>query len=218
MGAAKAGVTVVTFNEKNSSDSLDHTLRDSGARGLFLSPSTSVNEKGDTRASFISKLMPSLESSYPGDALNVPRYPNLKSIVQSGHANIRGIIKFKDALVYADPQFNCFSLPQNTVDADLFESYRDGKKVSTFKSGEIVEKSRELWDDHFNQTSGDVDDGSLFNYEVRSGTTAKPIFMSLDLETPLGFASFLANATNHRKVFVPSTFNMSTILKSVGAQ
>lgn len=42
--------------------------------------------------------------------------------------------------------------------------------------------------------------------------------MSLDLETPLGFASFLANASNQRKVFVPSTFNMSTILKSVGAQ
>lgn len=89
--------------------------------------------------------------------------------------------------------------------------------MSSFKSEEIVEKSRELWDNHFSETSGDVDDGSLFNYEVRSGTTAKPIFMCLDLETPLGFASFLANASNHRKVFVPSTFNMSTILKSVSA-
>lgn len=42
--------------------------------------------------------------------------------------------------------------------------------------------------------------------------------MSLDLETPLGFASFLANASNHRKVFIPSTMNMSKILKSVQAQ
>jgi len=41
--------------------------------------------------------------------------------------------------------------------------------------------------------------------------------MSIDLETPLGFASFLANSSNHRKVFVPSTYNMSTILKSVKA-
>lgn len=39
--------------------------------------------------------------------------------------------------------------------------------------------------------------------------------MSVDLETPLGFASFIANASNHRKVFIPSTFNMSKILKSV---
>jgi hypothetical protein len=58
----------------------------------------------------------------------------------------------------------------------------------------------------------------MFNVEVRSGTTAHPIFMSLDIETPLGFASFLANSANHRKVFIPSTFNMSKILKSVHAQ
>lgn len=61
-------------------------------------------------------------------------------------------------------------------------------------------------------------DGSLFNVEVSSGQTCKPIFMSLDLESPLGFASFLANASNHRKVFIPSTFNMSKIVKSVRAQ
>ena len=42
--------------------------------------------------------------------------------------------------------------------------------------------------------------------------------MSLDLETPLGFATFMANASNQRKVFIPSTFNMSTILRSVSAQ
>ena len=61
-------------------------------------------------------------------------------------------------------------------------------------------------------------DGSLFNVEVNSGQTCKPVFMSVDLETPLGFACFLANSANHRKVFVPSTFNMSKILKSVHAQ
>lgn len=42
--------------------------------------------------------------------------------------------------------------------------------------------------------------------------------MSLDLESPLGLATFLANTSNHRKVFIPSTFNMSKILKSVKAQ
>ena len=42
--------------------------------------------------------------------------------------------------------------------------------------------------------------------------------MSLDLETPLGFATFLANAANHRKVFIPSSYNMSGILKSVARQ
>lgn len=42
--------------------------------------------------------------------------------------------------------------------------------------------------------------------------------MSVDLESPLGFATFMANSSNHRKVFVPSTFNMSNILKSVARQ
>lgn len=85
-------------------------------------------------------------------------------------------------------------------------------------SGEIASKSSELWQTHFAQTAGDVPDGSLFNYEVSSGQTCKPVFMSVDLETPLGFASFLANSSNHRKVFIPSTFNMSKIIKSVQAQ
>jgi len=58
---------------------------------------------------------------------------------------------------------------------------------------------------------------AFFNYEVTSGQAPKPVFMSLDLETPLGFTSFLANTSNQRKVFIPSSFNMSTILKSVGA-
>lgn len=42
--------------------------------------------------------------------------------------------------------------------------------------------------------------------------------MSVDLESPLGFATFVANTSNHRKVFVPATFNMSNILKSVARQ
>ena len=49
MGAAKAGVSVVTFSEKDSQDALDQVLKDSGARGVFFSPSTVANEAGDTR-------------------------------------------------------------------------------------------------------------------------------------------------------------------------
>jgi len=49
MGAAKAGVTCVMFKEKESLDAFQHTLKDSGARGLFISPGTEVNEEGDTR-------------------------------------------------------------------------------------------------------------------------------------------------------------------------
>lgn len=78
MGAAKAGVTVVTFTEKDNQDAFHQTLKDSGARGLLFSPNTTVNEAGDTRQTFLQRLMPSLESMYPGDALKLNDYPLLK--------------------------------------------------------------------------------------------------------------------------------------------
>ena len=72
MGAAKAGVTVVTHSEKEDCDSLHHVLRDSGARGMLFSPNTIVNEESKaTRFSFVQKLMPELHSMYPGDKLNL---------------------------------------------------------------------------------------------------------------------------------------------------
>ena len=162
--------------------------------------------------------MPELEGTYKGDALQLGAYPMLKSVVQTGHSHIRGVITFKDALVYANPQFSCFTLPQNSAKSQLFECYRGGRRVSQFTNGEIAEQSQDLWSKHFSKSAGDIDDGSLFNYEVRSGDTARPIFMSVDLETPLGFASFLANSANQRKIFVPCSFNMSKILKSVSRQ
>jgi len=42
--------------------------------------------------------------------------------------------------------------------------------------------------------------------------------MSIDLQTPLGFSTFLANSANHRKVFIPATYKMEKVLKSIGAQ
>jgi hypothetical protein len=111
MGAAKAGVQVVTFSEKNDIDSLHSALRDSGARGLYFSPGTEANDNGDNRASFINKLMPELDSLYPGDAIKIQAYPMLKQIVQTGHSNMRGVIKFKDSLVYANPAMSSYSLP-----------------------------------------------------------------------------------------------------------
>lgn len=81
MGAAKAGVTVVTFDEKNDCDALSQTLRDSGATGLVYSSTTPVNDANDTRQSFLQKLMPELNSQYPGDRLNLGGFPNLRQVV-----------------------------------------------------------------------------------------------------------------------------------------
>lgn len=130
---------------------------------------------------------------------------------------MRGVIKFKDSLVYANAALSGYSLPQNDASHALFECYSGGSS-SSLTNGDIVAHSENLWQSDFSKTAGDVPDGSLFNVEVSSGQTCKPVFLSLDLQTPLGFSSFLANSLNHRKVFIPSTFNMSKIVKSVRAQ
>jgi len=80
MGAAKAGVSIVTFHEKEQKDSLSEALRDSGARGLLFSPSSSVSS-AESRLNLVQSLMPELSKNYPGDELNVSSYPNLKQII-----------------------------------------------------------------------------------------------------------------------------------------
>ena len=42
--------------------------------------------------------------------------------------------------------------------------------------------------------------------------------MSLNLETPLALASFIANNANLQKVYIPSTFNVNKIVESIKTQ
>lgn len=77
--------------------------------------------------------------------------------------------------------------------------------VSALSSGDIVKFAESLWTNHFEEShnkSGGIGD-------------VEPVCISLNLETPLGLAAFLANNAHLRKVFVPSTFNMTTILKGI---
>ena len=132
MGAFKAGVSIVTFNEKESIDALNQTLRDSGARGFMFSPSTVVSqdEKSHTevtRQTFLQKLMPELHNLYPGDELSLKNYPNLKQIIQLGHTGIRGVIKFKDSMVYANPKLSNYEIPENSPSDVAFQAYSNGK-------------------------------------------------------------------------------------------
>lgn len=49
MGAFKAGVQIVTFDEKDNIDALNSSLKDSGARGFILSPDTHIHNDDKTR-------------------------------------------------------------------------------------------------------------------------------------------------------------------------
>lgn len=80
--------------------------------------------------------------------------------------------------------------------------YKDGREATSITSSELVQKSTDLWDSVLSQSS----------------SVKGPVFMSCDLESPLGFASFLACSAHFKKVFIPGTFNMTQMLKSVPRQ
>ncbi len=77
MGALKTGVSIVTFDEKDSTDAFQSALSDSGARGLIVSPGTDI-EGGAKREDCLLSCMPELKSHEPGNFLNVGAFPQLK--------------------------------------------------------------------------------------------------------------------------------------------
>ena len=60
MGAIKAGVAIVTFDEKENQDALDTALGGSQAKGLIISPSTKMEDGKTTRKTFLDNLIPEL--------------------------------------------------------------------------------------------------------------------------------------------------------------
>ena len=45
--------------------------------------------------------------------MNVARYPNLKIVAQTGHQAMRGVNKYRDLTVYANPAFSSRQIPEN---------------------------------------------------------------------------------------------------------
>lgn len=93
-------------------------------------------------------------------------------------------------------------IPENQGDWVTHVVYKEGREAASITSSELVQKSTDLWDSFLSESS----------------STKGPVFMSCDLENPLGFASFLACSAHFKKVFIPGTFNMTQMLKSVPRQ
>lgn len=190
----KAGVSVVTFAEKESQDALDHALSSTKAKGLIFTPDADCGNN-QTRADFVANLMPELKTMYFGDCLSVKRYPHLEHLVQTGFKAIRGVNMFKDLTVYASPQYSPVQIPVNNADDVALINLKNGQRQE-FTSGDLVEHSQNVW----NKLQGSASD-------------EHPVFMSADLETPLGLATFMACSTNFKKIYISGTYNMSSMLK-----
>ena len=130
MGAIKAGVSVVTFDEKDDCEAFDHALATSKARGLVFSPSTQTDEENTTRQTFLQKLMPELSTLYAGEEMNLAKYPNLKHVVQTGHQAIRGVNKYRDIAVYANPALSTRQIPENQGNWVTHVAYKCGREAA----------------------------------------------------------------------------------------
>ena len=100
-------------------------------------------------------------------------------------------------MVYANPKLTTLSIPENSPSDTVFESYANGRQVASHSNSDIVSLSERMYSTHFSQAGN------------------SPVFMCLDLETPLALASFLGNNANMHKVFIPGTFNMNKIMEDI---
>lgn len=146
--------------------------------------------------------MPELADMRSGQELNLAKFPNLKHLVQTGFSAIRGVNYYRDLTVYANPALSSKQIPENQSAWVTHVAFKGGREVASLTSSDLVSNSADLWE------------SSL----ASGGDENTPVFMACDLENPLGFASFLACSANFKKVFVPGTFNMSQMLKSMPRQ
>jgi hypothetical protein len=200
VGALKAGVSIATVDANDEMHHVGEALEHSGAKGLLISPHTKSDGR-QQRANLLLQLIPELADHFPGQKLSIDNFPNLSSILHTGHSTIRGTIKFKESLLYTEPSLTNLKIPGSSGDNLALEFYEKGSLKTSMTNTELLNASKDVWSKYL--------DG---------GDKVLPVFLTLSLTTPLGFVTFISSITNGRKVFVPSTYNMAKITKSFGFQ
>lgn len=108
---------------------------------------------------------------------------------------------FKDLAVYTNPSMTNHSIPVNRDDDVCVIAFKNGNETQ-YSSSDLVRNAMALWNSHLSSSAKNL----------------QPVFMACDLESPLGFTAFLACTSNFKKVFIPGTYNMSQLLKSLPKQ
>ena len=114
---------------------------------------------------------------------------------------MRGVNMFKDLAVYTNPSMTNHSIPVNRDDDVCVIAFKNGNETQ-YSSSDLVRNAMALWNSHLSSSAKNL----------------QPVFMACDLESPLGFTAFLACTSNFKKVFIPGTYNMSQLLKSLPKQ
>lgn len=114
---------------------------------------------------------------------------------------MKGVNKFRDIAVYTSPSMSVRQIPENQESA-VTHIALSGSQQHEYTSSDMVSQAQQLWDENLSQTL----DGS---HALQS------VFMPCDLETPFGFACFLSLSSNAKKMFIPCSYNVSKMLKSI---
>lgn len=200
MGALKSGVSLVTVDEKDDINHVASALERSQARGLLVSPHTKSSENNQ-RANQLLDLVPELIRAKPGEKVKFDHFPHLTNVIHTGHVSIRGATKFKETMLYAKKSMTNLRIPGSESNSLAMECFSGGDRVASLTNHEFVKSAVEIWDRYLNG------DNKLL-----------PVFLTLSLQYPLGFASLLACVHGGRKAFVPSTYNLAKIAKSFNNQ
>jgi hypothetical protein len=200
VAAMKSGLSVVNVDHTDEVEHIGDALEASGASVLLVSPHTRL-DGNNQRANLLLDLVPELASAYPGERVLFSNFPNLKNIIHTGHVSIRGTTKFKESMLYTNKSLTNLRIPGPSEDALAMECYIKGDQVSSLTQSELVSKAEEIWKEYLNG-----DDKNL------------PVFLTLSLQYPLGFATFIGSLMNGRKVFIPSTYNVAKIAKNFHTQ
>lgn len=200
LGAIKAGVSIVAVGQNDEIHHIGDTIFQSGANGILFSPHTSLDGRTQ-RANLLLDLMPELIDHVPGQQLKVDNFPELRNVIHTGHSTIRGTTKFKETLLYTKPNLTTLKLPGTSGNSNAVEYYKEGEYVAEITNKQFLGKSKEVWKNHLSK-----------------GNKSLPVFLTLSLQTPLGFTTFISSITNGRKVFIPSSYNVAKIARSFGYQ
>lgn len=140
IGSAKIGVTLVPLLTSSEQD-LEKGLKDSDCKGVLFSANTKSG--GKRRADILNGVFPELESTYSGNPLSFSKYPNLKHLINVGFHTLPGTFKFRQLLVYANPNFTNYRIPTDLADdVPLYYAPGEGKEYTLRDINDFAEKFR----------------------------------------------------------------------------
>ena len=142
-------------------------------------------------------MLEELETADKGERVKFSRFQNLKHVLHTGKNYMCGTNKFKEVMFYARPSMTNLKIPELSGESRAITYFKQDKSLVEFTNIDLVSHAEE-----FRQR------------ELSSDEAHSPLVVSVSPGTPLGFFSLLGGIMHQKKLFVPGTFNLNTLISS----